>query len=170
MNNKIKLALIALNLLILFLYFNYAVFQKEKTLESGNLLLFELAPADPRSLMQGDYMQLSYAIVAQQRFLSDSVYQKMAKRGYCVVQKDSLGVAQNPRFQAEKTPHAANEFLVKYKISDYRNISIGAEAYFFQEGQAAKYDSTRYGGIKIDGEGNSILVGLYDRNRKKLGE
>ncbi len=168
MDNKIKRAFVTLNLVFLILYFNYAVFGKEKTLKNGNFLLFELAPVDPRSLMQGDYMQLSYAIVAQQRFVSDSAYQKIAKRGYCVVQKDSLGVGQNPRFQTEKTPLAANEFLVRYKISDYRNISIGAEAYFFQEGQAEKYDSARYGGIKIDDEGNSILVGLYDRNRKKL--
>ncbi len=50
--------LIGLNLLLVLVAFNYSVYTKEKTLEAGTLVLLELAPVDPRSLMQGDYMVL----------------------------------------------------------------------------------------------------------------
>ncbi|MFX7329222.1 GDYXXLXY domain-containing protein, partial [Acinetobacter baumannii] len=34
--------------------------QKEMLLKEGQLVLLPLAPVDPRSLMQGDYMALRY--------------------------------------------------------------------------------------------------------------
>jgi len=29
-------------------------------------------------------------------------------------------------------------------------------------------EQAKYGGIKIDGKGNSLLIGLYDEERKKI--
>src|SRR5690554_4287550 len=43
----------------------YLVYGFERTLRDGQLVLLELAPADPRSLMQGDYMALRFAVDAQ---------------------------------------------------------------------------------------------------------
>ena len=40
---------------------NWLVVQKERVLSSGRTVLLELAPRDPRSIMQGDYMVLAYA-------------------------------------------------------------------------------------------------------------
>ena len=37
---------------------NVAIWQKQQTLSHGQLILLKLAPVDPRSLMQGDYMIL----------------------------------------------------------------------------------------------------------------
>ena len=59
---KYKWAIIVVNLILLLAYFNYSVFQKERILKDGKLILLELAPVDPRSLMQGDYMELWYKI------------------------------------------------------------------------------------------------------------
>jgi uncharacterized membrane-anchored protein len=47
-------------------------------------------------------------------------------------------------------------------------MHIGAESYFFEEGQAKKFEVARYGGIKVDDAGNSVLVGLYDKNHKLI--
>src|SRR5690606_19512775 len=43
----------------------HAVLGFERTLRDGQLVLLELAPVDPRSLMQGDYMALRFAVDAQ---------------------------------------------------------------------------------------------------------
>ena len=51
-----KSILILLNLGILLILFNKSLLHKEDTLANGTLVLLELAPVDPRSLMQGDYM------------------------------------------------------------------------------------------------------------------
>jgi uncharacterized membrane-anchored protein len=158
---KIKTILILLNLALLLVYFNGSILAKETILENETLILLELAPVDPRSLMQGDYMELRYAISRE------FDHKKTSKRGYCVLQLDSVRVATLKRLQEEQTPLNANEHLVKYTLNKW-SLNIGAESFFFQEGQAEKYDKAKYGGLKVDGQGNSVLIGLYDENRKLI--
>ena len=153
---KYKWIIILLNLVLLLIYFNYSIAKKEELLKEGQLVLLELAPVDPRSLMQGDYMALRYKI-------SENIdFTNMPKRGYCVVVLDQNDRAHKVRFQKELTPLNKNEHLIEYTASDKWNINIGAESFFFQEGKAEKYEKSKYGGIKIDKEGRSLLVGLYD--------
>jgi uncharacterized membrane-anchored protein len=159
---KYKWLIILLNLVILLIYFNYSVARKEDLLKDGQLVLLELAPVDPRSLMQGDYMALRYEI-------SENLGpEKIFKRGYCVIRIDTNGVAEKVRFQKDQTPLNNGEHLIAYKASNKWRVSIGAESFFFQEGQAEKYEKAKYGGIKIDKNGNSLLIGLYDEHQKKI--
>ncbi|MFZ4930394.1 GDYXXLXY domain-containing protein [Chryseobacterium sp. Mn2064] len=159
---KYKWFIILTNLIIVLVYFNYSISQKEELLQDGKLVLLPLAPVDPRSLMQGDYMNLRYSIS------QDVDYEKLAKRGYCVVRLDSGDIAEKVRFQQNTTPLNKGEYLIKYSSSDQWNINIGAESFFFQEGHSKKYEVAKYGGIKIDKDGNSLLVGLYDKNLKNI--
>lgn len=159
---KYKWIIILANLVILLVYFNYSVSTKEELLQDGKLVLLQLAPVDPRSLMQGDYMSLRYR-------LSENVNSEhLPKRGYCVVRLDSKGIAERLRFQQESTPLNKGEYLIKYTAPDQWNINIGAESFFFQEGQAQKYEKAKYGGVKIDKNGNSLLIGLYDQQLKNI--
>lgn len=154
--------IILLNLVILLVYFNYSVAKKEELLKDGQLVLLQLAPVDPRSLMQGDYMNLRYS-------LSENIYSEyLPKRGYCVVRLDDKGIAERIRFQQEKTPLNKGEYIIKYSAPNEWNINIGAESFFFQEGQAQKYEKAKYGGVKIDKNGNSLLVGLYDEHLNNI--
>ena len=159
---KYKWIIILVNLIILLVLFNNSILQKEELLSDGQLVLLELAPVDPRSLMQGDYMRLGYAI--SDNINSDSI----SKRGFCVVTLEENGIARKVRIQENKTPVNDNEFLLEYTSRKWGGINIGAESYFFQEGEAAKYENAKYGGIKVDDQGNSLLIGLYDENRKKI--
>ncbi|MCD1118690.1 GDYXXLXY domain-containing protein [Chryseobacterium turcicum] len=159
---KYKWLIILLNLIILLVYFNYSVSKKEELLKDGKLILLSLAPVDPRSLMQGDYMNLRYSIS------EDTHSQNLQKRGYCVVKLDKNGVAERQRFQTDKTPLKKDEYLINYTAPDKWNINIGAESFFFQEGQAPKYEKAKYGAVKVDKEGNSLLIGLYDENLKYI--
>jgi uncharacterized membrane-anchored protein len=129
---KYKWLIIVLNLIILLVYFNYSVVKKEELLKDGQLVLLKLAPLDPRSLMQGDYMALRYDI-------SENIdYKNMPKRGYCVVRIDLCGVAKTVRFQEDIVPLNKGEILIKYNAPNRWNVNIGAESFFFQEGQAEK--------------------------------
>lgn len=159
---KYKWIIILLNLIILLAYFNYSVSKKEELLKDGQLVLLQLAPVDPRSLMQGDYMNLRYAIS------NSTGTEHLPKRGYCVVRLDSKGIAEKVRFQQETTPLNKDEYLIKYTAPNEWNINIGAESFFFQEGQAKKYERAKYGGVRIDKDGNSLLVGLYNEQLKNI--
>jgi len=159
---KYKWLIIVFNLIILLIYFNFSVLKKEELLKDGKLVLLALAPVDPRSLMQGDYMNLRYEI-------SENIAsQHLPKRGFCVVNLDAYGIAGRVRFQKEKQPLKKGEYLIEYTSSDSWNINIGAESFFFQEGEAEKYQKAKYGGIKIDEDGNSLLIGLFDKNLKEI--
>ncbi|WP_420603562.1 GDYXXLXY domain-containing protein [Flagellimonas sp.] len=159
---KVKWGIVLLNLLILLIVFNNNVVKKEAILSDGQLILLELAPVDPRSLIQGDYMQLRYAI--SEDIEPDSI----PKRGFCVVKLRPDGVAERVRLQKDRSPVAENEHLIEYSGKSWRGINIGAESFFFQEGKAENYENAKYGGLKVDEKGNSILVGLYDDAHNKI--
>ena len=46
---------------------NYQIYRKESLIKSSEEIFLELAPVDPRSLMQGDYMALEYKIANEMR-------------------------------------------------------------------------------------------------------
>ena len=160
MNRTVKL-IILVNLLALIGYFVYAVRAKEKILKEGKRILLELAPVDPRSMLQGDFMLLRYKIAD---FRQDTA---IPKRGYFVVSLDTAGVARLLRIQSGKTPLSANEYLLEYNHVGILT-SIGAESYFFEEGQSARFEKAKYGALQVDAEGNTVLLGLCDDNRRLI--
>ena len=153
--------IILANLVLLLVMFNFSVAEKEEVLENGELVLLKLAPVDPRSLMQGDYMRLSYAISQTEEL------EKLPARGYAVIKLDEQQVARLVRYQEDEAPLRPQEHLLKYTKGEW-SISLGAESYFFEEGQAKTFEAAEYGGLKVDEKGNSILIGLYDAQRQLI--
>ncbi|MBR9855035.1 MAG: GDYXXLXY domain-containing protein [Algicola sp.] len=159
---KYSSAIIVLNLIVFLGLFNYSIVEKENVLANGDLVLFELAPVDPRSLMQGDYMSLRYALT------SDINNDSIPNKGLCVVEVGSDGIAKKLRIKENNYSLKENEYLITYRRTDFWNISLGVESYFFQEGTAEKYENAKYGGFVLDKKGNSILIGLYNETLKKI--
>ena len=62
---KLRISILWVTLLIALGFVNYAIFQKEELIENGQPVFLRLAPVDPRSLIQGDYMALGYEIAAK---------------------------------------------------------------------------------------------------------
>ena len=67
---------------------NFLIVKKEDTLANGRTMLLRLAPVDPRSLIQGDYMVLRYAIA---RGISEA---QLEDKGCIVVSLDENDVAK----------------------------------------------------------------------------
>ncbi|QUT25048.1 MULTISPECIES: GDYXXLXY domain-containing protein [Bacteroides] len=155
---KYSRILIIVNLILLLGYFNWSVYQKEQTLKDGQLVLLQLAPVDPRSLMQGDYMRLNYKEAS-----SDLPDKQTDTRGYAILRTDSNQVGEIVRLQNTLEPVNDNELVIKYKIIN-RRLFLGAESFFFEEGQDTLYQKAVYGGLKVDDKGQSLLVGLYDED------
>lgn len=163
--SKTKHIIIVLNLLLLLGYFNWSIMAKEKTLSAGKRVLLELKPVDPRSLMQGDYMGLAYK-------LNDlPPHATITKRGYCIVKLGAHGVAHKLRLQNELKPLAAGETAIKYFFSGnnyFADIHLGAESFFFEEGQGERFEAAKYGALKVDEAGNSVLEGLYNEHYRLI--
>ncbi|MFK5971058.1 MAG: GDYXXLXY domain-containing protein [Candidatus Marithrix sp.] len=139
---------------------NFQIYQKEQLLTEGSTILLELAPVDPRSLMQGDYMILRYKIAA----LAEATGTE--KDGFLVMGLDENKVARFIRIYDDENLQPV-EFLLRFRKRG-RGINLGAESFFFQEGHARFYDNARYGELKVAANGDSVLIGLRDENLKSL--
>jgi uncharacterized membrane-anchored protein len=143
------------------------VAHKEHILATGRPVYLDLQPRDPRSLMQGDYMVLRYALE------TDVLAQNPALgKGTLVVTLDERGVASLSRLElGDDQSLAANEQRLRFRYVPYGDpsVRIGAESFFFEEGTADVYASARYGKLVVDAAGRSVLVGLADESLAPLG-
>lgn len=147
--------------LLVILVVVYAVTGFERTLREGQLVLLELAPVDPRSLMQGDYMALRFAVDAQlprkEQPLPAYAYLHIGAGGRAVL----AGTGSQP---------AAEPGVVSMRIRrGAGGASAGPNAFFFQEGTAAVYEQARWGGFRVADDGTALLAALYDENLQLLG-
>ncbi len=139
------------------------IVQKELLLAHGRTVLLELAPRDPRSLIQGDYMVLDYAVSRDSGWK-----QGLPRDGDLVLRLDERGVGHFVRFHEPGTPLAPDELLLRYRVRNDR-VRLGAEAFYFQEGHASRYAKARYGELRVASNGTSVLVGLRGPEREQLG-
>ena len=49
------------------------------------------------------------------------------------------------------------------------SVRLASDAYFFEEGQWKTYADARYGELRVDSHGDAVLVGLRDREGRRLG-
>ena len=137
--------------LLVLVVVNLLIVKKEGTLANGRTMLLRLAPVDPRSLMQGDYMVLRYAIAREvQR-------RQLQGKGHIVISLDENEVANFVRVHEGDSLHAG-EYLLFYR--NRGGLRLGAESFMFQEGDADLYSNARYGELKVDESGASVLIGL----------
>ncbi len=135
---------------------------KQALLHNGRTVLLPLAPVDPRSLMQGDYMDLRYALAMDALQQSDTG-PAWPERGAFRVRLDGDGVGTLVGLD-KGAPLGPDEVRLKYR-NVHSTPHIGAESYFFQEGQRAQFDHAAYGELRVGEDGTALLVGLRDRNR-----
>ncbi len=147
---------------------NNAIWKKEQVLESGREVLLELRPVDPRSLIQGDYMRLAYA---EMTFPDEATLESMPRKGTIVLALDANDVGVFSRLD-DGSPLAEDELRLQYKLLlqswGPRSARIGAESFLFQEGQAEVYADARYGVLRVDETGGSVLVGLADEAQQLI--
>ncbi len=136
---------------------------KEVQLRSSSSILLELAPVDPRSLMQGDYMVLRFKLENALRGKGNDLPQ----RGHIVVRTDQHRVARFERFHDPDQPLTDGQYLLAYRKRADRVI-FGHESFFFEEGQGDELSAARYAELRVDADGNGILIALLDRNRQVL--
>ncbi|UOK59337.1 GDYXXLXY domain-containing protein [Bacillus sp. OVS6] len=123
--------------------------------------MLELEPLDPRSMLQGDYVQLRYE--AGRYEPEDGV-----KTGSVItvkVKKDSKGVyrptgetAKGRAAEAFKEPEADEAYLTG-KYNGYDGLILGIESFFVEEGTGMELERhAKYAKVIVSDEGNALLV------------
>lgn len=153
---------------------NWSILEKEKHLAQGKIVYLDLAPVDPRSLMQGDYMALRfrlaeevYKVLPKSKDSSSWRHDVASSDGYVIISLNdqSIGIFKslyNDQALAE------DEILMRYRVRNGA-VKFATNAYFFQEGHGKYYQPARYGQFRVDNKGELLLVAMYDKDLKKLG-
>lgn len=146
---------------------NATVWRYEHAMSRGEVVLLRLAPVDPRSLMQGDYMRLNYEI-ARELTSRDTRANQDKGSDTLVIRLDAHQVAT---LVADGKPDrlASDERLLQVHQSE-RQWQIGPDAYFFEEGTGEQYEAARYGEFRLQADGKTLLVGLRDEAYQPIGQ
>ena len=161
--------LAAATVFIAIIAINININKKEDLIGNGDVLLFELAPVDPRSIMQGDYMRLRFDLA---RKIHDKLSVKNGNnsipihQGFVVIEKgDNQVVSLVDLFNNKKLKE--NQYMVPYKMRK-NQVIFTTDAFYFQEGKASHYQKARYGQFRMSKSGEMILVNMVDKDFKVL--
>lgn len=142
---------------------NWGIWSRERILAEGRVVLLELAPVDPRSLMQGDYMALRFKV-------SDDAFGRAPARqvedGRIVVTLDERGVGAFAR-RDDGAPLGASQIALRYRVRDGK-VKFATNAFFFQEGKGDAYRDARYGELRVAQNGELLLTGLRNASLEPL--
>jgi uncharacterized membrane-anchored protein len=134
------------------------VARKEQQLTQGQTVLLRLAPVDPRSLLQGDYMTLRYEIAGEVRDAAST------DDGIVRVHLDDDRVAVRA---IER--HAQDERAVDIKWHRVRgSIVFGADSFFFAEGEGDQMARAAFAEVRVTPDGTPVLVRLLDASRTAI--
>jgi len=87
--------------------------------------------------------------------------------GALVLTTDADDVASFVRLHRGE-PLAEGELLLRYRRRG-GSLRLGADDFFFQEGNAGRYSATRFGELRVSASGEALLVGLRDEDFAALG-
>jgi len=138
---------------------NVGIARKEAVIAEGRTVLVELAPVDPRSLMQGDYMRLNFRLPAVPVEPGPGDLPP-----HVVMQLDERGVATPLRIElaGEEAPVLSpSDVRIALVPKDGRWVLV-TDAWFFKEGHAERFATAKYGEFRVTADGEALLVGLRD--------
>lgn len=183
-------------LLLMLAVVNNGIYQREQILQHGATVVLELAPVDPRSLMQGDYMALDFdvstSLYRSLRTLPDDLREDIYNNGqaYMVLVPDAQGVHRLFGVQRSlngpvyvRSRHAsgpdvqslwvvadtipADKVVLEFRVRGYR-VQLPTHAWFFSEGQAQHFEQARYGEFKVSDRGVGLLKDMLDGEKQSL--
>ncbi|WP_409254002.1 GDYXXLXY domain-containing protein [Bacillus sp. SCS-153A] len=153
-------------LVILFLqtgFLAYQTFTNESLIRDGETVKLELAPIDPRSLMQGDYVRLSYKITDQPTLRDTGLPGEKIR---LVLYPDGEVYSykgyykQRGKWNREYIK-SETDILINGVIGGDGRVIFGIESFFVEEGTGVETENTaEYAIVKISANGNALLVGL----------
>ena len=173
---------------------NYKVQQFEDVLATGKPIVLKIAPVDPRSLMQGDYMILNYAILSefqQSQVLPESneslesnesidtvesnettgidESSPSGKKAYILVHLDKNHVATFCEEQSEiptDFKHCTPNVYLPIRYKGWFP-ELPSQDYFFAEGKGEHYAQAEYAEYRFK-DGILLLARLLDKDLKGL--
>ena len=173
----VKIAIAILGLLIILVMMTVNIKKYESHLAMGDTVLLELAPVDPRGLMQGDYMTLHFALADDITEALRDLQKEDKKRvhnywhnsdGIAIVNIDDNNVAHFERLMPfesvnsfDKAELTSDEMALHFRVR-HGEVKFATNAFFFQEGHAKDYEAAEYGLFRVNQQGEPLLTHMVN--------
>lgn len=160
-------------------FFLGLILKNEQHLKHSDSIFIRLAPVDPRSLIQGDYMVLNYDLsfaelpVQNSQIdipMSDTVIQnKSSIVAYVTLdsQRRVVKTSFDPRL-LKMYPTSSHRLVLKNPDNRLDRLYPASNSYLFAEGLAECYQAAQYAEFKVDEKGNAILASLRGEDLQSL--
>ncbi len=170
--NKINLKVLYILLGFFILFFASFILINEYTLVSGEKVYLKTVPVDPRDLLRGDYVILSYEI-SQESKVQNLIKEENLTNGdniYFILDKNEKDLGSLNRVSLTKPD---NELFIKGKIDTTswgrNNLELGIGKYFVPENRGREIERLR--GqlnvlVSIDKYGTAKIKDLYYNGTK----
>ena len=147
-------------------WIGYQVYSNETLLQNGDTVTLKLEPLDPRSLLQGDYVELNYSI-------SQLPNTTIEDEGpiTIVLRKNDQGIHEytgiyrfndkwNTTYERKPDDILLNG-KVTYSWDNTTRVTYGIEHFFIPEGTGADVQrKVKFAVVKVSEDGNGIVYEL----------
>ncbi|HEY3836178.1 MAG TPA: GDYXXLXY domain-containing protein [Bryobacteraceae bacterium] len=158
-------ALLLIGAALIFGAVNWQIVAKEHLRSTGQPVFLSLAPRDPRSILQGDYMALNFA-VARSITNAIDIGTVPGTAQVAILKLDPKRVADFVRLDNGE-PLGLDEVRFRFRIRKGA-VWLGTNAFFFHEGQETRYAPARFGEFRVNEAGDAMLVDMRDQNLGKM--
>lgn len=155
---------LAVTVATVLLVINVEIASKEQIVRNGKTVLLRIVPQDPRSLLQGDYMALRYSMAGA---VASEAAQFEMNDGIAVIELGELNEARFVSLYKDQQLRDRQHLLRYRKRGD--SVRLASDAYFFEEGSGQEYSGAKFGEIRINTNGDAVLIGLRDAEGERLG-
>ncbi|WP_421384965.1 GDYXXLXY domain-containing protein [Bacillus salacetis] len=144
-------------------FLGYQTIANETLIKEGETVKLELAPIDPRSLLQGDYVRLNYKISDHESFMNAGLPGEkiqLVLRPEGDIHSYSGIYKQRGKWNTDYEKQD-KDIVINGVIGGDGRVIFGIESFFVEEGTGVNVENTaEYAIVKVADGGNALLVGL----------
>lgn len=177
--NRISHWVLVLTALLAIAYVNLNAWQSQQIKLRGEILFLELAPVDPLSLVQGQYMRLRFGIEKRYDTTQEDyrIIQNNRGNGLAMISLDSKRIGTLTGLLApnqwQQQSHGGDTLLLQVHVQHtepdgFYVIRIQQNSFLFQENTEDRYAHARYGMFRVHENGRYVLIDLADENLRPL--
>ncbi|HJF27148.1 MAG TPA: GDYXXLXY domain-containing protein [Acinetobacter lwoffii] len=159
--------------------FSALILQHEWHLKNSQSMFVELMPVDPRSILQGDYMVLSYQLhfgaaarqSSQQSFSDlriDDFENQSQVLSYVQLDKQRRVIMTSFDQRLLGGSAAFSKLVLKNPRNTFESLYPAANSFMFAEGLESCYRNAKFAELKVQENGEAVLVDLVDQQLNSL--
>ena len=162
MQNKRTKLFVILVISIQVIFILGTVYNNEKKLNSAKEIVVKLAPLDPRSIMQGDYVVLDYDF---SRAARKAIKKKRLKKIKVVLSpQNNVYVFDRIISPTQKVTLKKDEVIMNGKVTKRNRVHFGIENFFIEEGTGLEVErKAKFAILKVTSKGEAFIIKLLEK-------